>query len=150
MRRYIPVLLLALTVATAVACDENLSSIAGPDTPDLEPTFASVQKDILQTAETGTGRRACISCHTANGRTPSGGLNMDVPDPYAVLVNGPSTRNPGQIFIVPGNPDASYVVKKLEGASGIVGGRMPLGGPYLKAGQLQILRRWIEIGAPRN
>jgi len=143
-------LFIALTMVTAVACDEKLSSIAGPDTPNLEPTFGSVEKDILQTAESGSGRRACISCHTANGRTPAGGLNMDVADPYAVLVNGASTRNPGQIFIVPGNPDASYLVKKVEGAPGIVGARMPLGGPYLKEGQIQILRRWIERGAPKN
>jgi hypothetical protein len=150
VRRYIPMFLIALTITTAAACDENLSSIAGPDTPDLEPTFTSVQKDILRTAESGTGRRACVSCHTANGRTPAGGLNMDVPDPHAVLVNGASTRNPGQVFIVPGNPDASYLVKKLEGAPDIVGARMPLGGPYLKPGQIQILRRWIELGAPKN
>jgi len=149
LRRYIQALLIVVAATFAVACDESLSSIAGPDTPNLEPTFGSVQRDIFKTAE-ASGRRACVSCHTANGRTPAGGLNLDVADPHAVLVNGPSTRNPGQTFVVPGNPDASYLVRKLEGAPGIVGVRMPLGGPYLTAGQISIVRRWIELGAPKN
>ena len=149
MRRYIQALLIVVAATFAVACDENLSSIAGPDTPDLEPTFASVQRDIFKTAEAG-GRRACVSCHTANGRTPAGQLNLDVADPHAVLVNGASRLNPGQTLVVPGNPDASYLVRKLEGGPAINGVRMPLGGPYLTAGQISIVRRWIELGAPKN
>jgi len=150
LRRYFHVLLIVVAAAAAVACDEKLSSIAGPDTPALEPTFTSVQRDIFKTAESGTGRRACISCHTANGRTPSGGLNLDVADPHAALVNVPSKEIPGQRLVVPGDPDASYLVKKLEGTPGIVGVRMPFGGPYLSAGQIRIVRRWIELGAPTD
>ena len=51
----------------------------------------------------------------------------------------------------PGSPDTSYMVHKLEGVPGIVGRRMPFNGPpYLTDGQIQIMRRWIELGAPRN
>jgi hypothetical protein len=43
------------------------------------------------------------------------------------------------------------MVHKLEGQTGIIGRRMPFSGPpYLTDGQIQILRRWIAIGAPRN
>jgi hypothetical protein len=149
LRRYIQALLLVVAATSAVACDENLSSIAGPDTPNLEPTFTSVQRDIFKTAEAG-GRKACVTCHTANGRTPAAGLNLDVPDPHAVLVNGKSLLNPGQTLVIPGDPNASYLVRKLEGGPAINGVRMPLGGPYLTAGQISIVRRWIELGAPKN
>jgi hypothetical protein len=51
----------------------------------------------------------------------------------------------------PGNPDRSYMVHKIEGRAGIVGRRMPFNGPpYLTDGQILIMRRWIERGAPRH
>ena len=148
MRRNIQALLLGALALVASACDENLSSIAGP-TPNLSPNFASIQRDVLGAGDP-TGRRACISCHTANGRTPTGGLNLDTADAYDRLVNGPSTRKTGAILVVPFNPEASYIIHKVEGRPDIVGGRMPFNGPYLSAGQILILKRWIEIGAPRN
>ena len=48
--------------------------------------------------------------------------------------------------MVPGDPD-SYLIHKLEAAPGIVGERMPRNaGPFLTAGQISIIRRWIELG----
>ena len=44
MRIQIPVIVAALALFTA--CDEKLSKIAGPS-PNLEPTFASIQRDIF-------------------------------------------------------------------------------------------------------
>ena len=53
--------------------------------------------------------------------------------------------------MVAGDPDRSYLVQKIEGAPGIVGERMPrTGGPFLTPGQIAIIRRWIELGAPNN
>lgn len=148
MRRHVQTLLVAAAVLVAAACDEKLSTIAGP-TPNLAPAFSSIQRDVFGAGDT-SGRRACVACHTANGRTPSGGLNLDTPDAYDRLVRGASSRKPGAIFVIPGDPDNSYLVHKVEGRSDIVGGRMPFNGPYLSPGQTLILRRWIEIGAPRN
>jgi hypothetical protein len=144
--------LLCVIVATVsfTACDENLSSIAGPDTPDLEPTFSSVRQDILTLGDP-SGRRGCTTCHTLNNRpTPAGLLNMDVGAVYAALVNVPSRLKPGETLVIPGDPDNSYLIKKLEGRPGINGGRMPLNGPYLSPGQIAIIRRWIELGADNN
>ena len=148
MRRTIQALLFGAVVLAASACDEKLSTIAGP-TPNLEPTFTSIQRDVFGARDLA-GRPACISCHTANGRTPTGGLNLDSADVYDRLVNAPSIRKAGAILVVPGDPEASYIIHKVEGRPGIVGGRMPFNGPYLTAGQILILKRWIEIGAPRN
>jgi hypothetical protein len=57
----------------------------------------------------------------------------------------------GVLYVAPGSPDGSYLVQKLEGTAGIVGRQMPFSGPpFLTPGQMAIVRRWIEIGAPRN
>jgi len=70
---------------------------------------------------------------------------------YDQLLNVASRGKPTATRVVPGDADNSYIVQKLEGASGIVGRRMPFAGaPFLTDGQMLILRRWIAIGAPRN
>lgn len=44
------------------------------------------------------------------------------------------------IRVVPGDPDACYVVRKLEGRTGIVRSRMPQGGPFLSDTAMAIVR----------
>jgi cytochrome c553 len=141
-------LALAATLAGA-ACDEKLSDVAGP-TPDLTPTFSSIQQEIFNTTDS-SGRLACINCHTDSGRTPAGGLVLLEGRSYQALVGQPSRFKSGAIFVVPGDPNASYLIHKLEGATDMAGSRMPRGtGPYLTTGQLQIIRRWIELGAKND
>jgi hypothetical protein len=47
---------------------------------------------------------------------------------------------------VPGDVNASYLIDKLEGKTGIAGAKMPLNGD-LDANQLSELKAWIEAGA---
>jgi hypothetical protein len=140
--------LLVLIVGTA-ACDEKISSLAGP-TPNLEPTFASVQRDIFETTDS-SGRTACITCHTSTGRNPSGGLNLNHDTAYDQLLNVAARGKPGAIRVIPGDAENSYLIHKLEGQADIVGRRMPNNGPpYLTDGQILIIKRWIAVGAPRG
>jgi hypothetical protein len=141
---------MAVTTAVALAaCDESLSSLTGP-TPNLEPTFSSIQREIFDTTDS-SGRQACITCHTAAGRVPPAGLNLTSGVSYAALVGTPSTERPGLLRVAPGNADASYFIHKLDGAPDIVGTRMPRGtGPYLTQGQMLVIRKWIADGAPNN
>jgi hypothetical protein len=142
----------AVVIAAAVAvgsCDESLSKLAGP-TPGLEPNFSSIQALIFETTDTA-GRRACIGCHTNVGRNPAGGLNLTHDLAYDQIVNMPSRGKSGAIRVVPGDPDASYLIHKVEGRPGIAGVRMPFSGaPFLTDGQILILKRWIATGAARN
>ncbi len=57
---------------------------------------------------------------------------------------------PALLRVNPGEPDDSYLVQKIEGAPGIVGSQMPLGGPALSDQQIVLVRSWIESGAFRN
>jgi hypothetical protein len=136
--------------ALVAACDEKLSDIAGPS-PNLQPTFSSIQREIFETTD-ASGRAACTQCHTnAGGRTPSGGMNLSHDVAYASLVDVASRGKAGAVRVIPGDPDHSYILQKLEGTPAIVGERMPrTGGPYLTEGQISIIRRWIETGAKND
>jgi hypothetical protein len=130
-------------------CDEGLSTLAGP-TPDLQPTFSSIQQNIFETTD-AAGRSMCIGCHTDQGRTPAGGLNLRRETAYTALVGVRSGQRADLMRVAPGDPNSSYLVLKLEGHSQITGQRMPrTGGPYLTDGQMMIIRRWIERGAPND
>lgn len=143
------VCVLPLLTVTA-ACDEALSDLTGP-TPNLKPTFASIQKEIFATTDS-SGRVACTNCHFPGG--PANGTGLFLNDPataYALLVGRASRQAPGQTLVVPGDPDNSYLVKKLEGAPGIVQSRMPRNnGPFLTDGQMLVIRKWIRDGANNN
>ena len=131
------------------ACDEKLSSVAGPS-PNLEPTFASIQSEVFEKTDSA-GRAACANCHTSTGRVPAGGLDLNHDVAYNNLVNTPSRLKPAATRVIPGDPENSYIVQKVEGRPGIVGLRMPFTGPpFLSDGQILILKRWIAIGAPRT
>ena len=144
MSRVVVILALA---SVALGCDENLRDIAGP-TPDLQPTFSAIQRDIFS-APDSSGRVACTGCH--NAARPSANLNLADGSSYAQLVNIASTGKPGAVRVIPGDPDNSYLIQKIEGAPGIVGQRMPrTTGPFLTPGQVLIIRSWIRQGAQNN
>ena len=48
-----------------------------------------------------------------------------------------------------GDPDSSYIIRKLEGAPGITGQQMPFGGPYLPQSTINVIRQWITNGAQK-
>ena len=88
----------------------------------------------------------CITCH--GGVTPRADLNLS-DDAYDSLVDVESTDCPGRIRVVPGEPDESYLIDKLEGADDICGTQMPQSGE-LPASELDTIRQWISEGALDN
>ena len=136
-------------VATA-GCDESLRPIAGPS-PNLTPTFSSIQRDIFESTD-DAGRAACVTCHRPGGiGFFAVGLDLTSGGAYNALVGVPSRQRPDVARVAPGDPDDSYLIHKLEKRAGIVGLQMPLNGPpYLTDGQIRIIKRWIETGAANN
>jgi hypothetical protein len=142
------IVVIGLSVAAA-GCDEKLSDVAGP-TPNLTPTFASIQRDIFEAADS-SGRPSCSSCHNPNGSAfRAVGLDLSTSGSYDSLVGVTSRQKPSLPRVASGNPENSYLLHKLEGRSDIIGTRMPQRGPFLSDGQLAIVRRWIELGARRD
>src|SRR3989442_4224588 len=75
----------------------------------------------------------CAKCHS--GTSPQAGLDVRS---RAGLMKGGSSGP----AIVAGAPDQSLLIKRVSN------GEMPPGGPRLTPAQLEILRSWVEAGAP--
>jgi hypothetical protein len=132
----------ALTAAGCAGNGDGLDENGNPPTAEatpLEPTFASIQQNIFTPI--------CTECHT--GATAPVGMRLDADVSYAMIVNVPSGEVPGLRRIRPGDPDASYLLQKIEGRAA-VGGRMPLNRTPLSQDMITVVRQWITLGAPRN
>lgn len=128
---------------TFTATDARGLADPTPDTrtvtvnPASTATFSRVQSEIFDPF--------CVSCHP-----PNASLNLGQGASYGNLVNVPSTQQPALMRVKPGDPDASYLYRKINGVPGISGSRMPKGGPALSPEKTQLLRNWILDGAPDN
>ena len=88
----------------------------------------------------------CSKCHIGGGAPE--GLQLDAAHSYNLLVGVPSTEQPAVLRVKPGDPDNSYMVRKIENASGISGMQMPLGENPLPQATMDAIRQWITNGAP--
>jgi hypothetical protein len=87
----------------------------------------------------------CSKCHI--GASAPEGLQLDAAHSYNLLVGVPSVEDGSLDRVKPGDPDHSYMVLKIEGAAGIVGGQMPLGETPLPQTTIDAIRQWIMDGA---
>jgi hypothetical protein len=138
----------ALVIASLAGCagngnglDQNGQLITdgggapgGPVTADLK----SIEENVFTPI--------CSKCHI--GASGPEGLQLDAAHAYNLLVGVPSVEEPSLLRVNPGNPDASYMVQKIEGAPGIEGGQMPLGETPLPQATIDAIRQWITDGAP--
>jgi hypothetical protein len=93
----------------------------------------------------------CSGCHTGGGSSLPSSMNLsNASASFAALVGVASTEQPALQRVNAGNPDDSYLVRKIEGTPGISGGRMPLGGAPLDATLIANVRAWIAAGAQNN
>ena len=146
-------------LALAAACSDSGGPGAAP-APQLDPqpgeercaggefegTFDAIQEVIFE-------RRGCTAdaCH---GEARSGGLDLRRGASYANLVEVPS-RASSWLRIMPGEPSESFLYQKVAAAAApgsfeIAGSPMPVGLDPLGEGELEVLRTWIEAGAPET
>lgn len=112
-----------------------------PDDPET-PTLSIIQARIFNQ------NCALSGCHL--GASAPFGLDLSEGQAYGNTVGVPSQERPELFRIEPGNPDASYLVHKIEGGPDIVGSRMPLGRAPLGADEIALVRAWIAAGAPQE
>jgi len=95
----------------------------------------------------------CSICHSGptSNVLPSGMNLTSAANSHAALVDVASLQVMGSIDRVePGDPDNSYLIRKLEGSPGIDFARMPQGGPFLDQPTIDMIRQWISDGALNN
>jgi len=114
---------------------------AEPDAPptpeeDAGPATVSFAADVAPVIRSSCGGTGC----------------HNVSNPYRFLTTSRTgcTSVTERRWVVPGDPDASYVVRKLEGTSGICGLRMPRLRTPLTAEEIGRIRTWIAEGARNN
>ena len=106
-------------------------------TTGVTADFQSIQDNVFTPI--------CTQCHI--GASAPQGLQLDAAHSYALLVGVPSNEKPSVLRVKPSDPDNSYMMQKLEGAAGIVGGQMPLDQAPLPQATLAAIRQWIANGA---
>jgi hypothetical protein len=105
---------------------------------DFDPVYSAIQANVF------TPNCATSGCHFGAG-APFG-LRLDEANSYGLLVSQPSKQVPALFYVLPGDPDNSYLIRKLEGSAS-VGAQMPIGRNPLPQQTIEIVRQWIVDGA---
>jgi hypothetical protein len=117
-------------------------------------TFDRIQRQIFNHS------CAVASCHDSESQ--SGGLLLETGASYGNLVNQTPTNASANadgwrrvtVFVhdVIGEPDISFMFRKIEGdlPDATYGEQMPRGKPKLNGSLREIIRLWIEAGAPQT
>jgi hypothetical protein len=101
--------------------------------------------------------RSCAlsGCHVAGAL--GGNLDLTAGKSYRQLVNRPAFQQPRRLRVEPGDPDASYLVQKIDGTPGISGLPMPQGCPTPPPGgsclgpdEPDAIRTWITQCATQD
>lgn len=109
-----------------------------------KPAAVSFQTDLVPVL-----RSRCATCHMTAADV--GFIALAPAAAYNNLVGVPSVQSK-LVRVVPGKPDKSYLILKLENrhqAEG-TGVRMPFGTPPLDTATLAMFRRWVAQGAKNN
>ena len=150
-----------------VACDQP------PYVPPYEEPEVEVSPEVVDdtTGETSNCRIqptlsdlntqyfsvSCVfgGCHETD--SAEGGLDMEAPGLRSRLVNVAAQDDKagprGKLRVVPGNPDASFLVQKLEGSMARDEGNMMPDGtdePIDPECRIRMVRQWITDGALDN
>ncbi len=136
--RFYTILFVLFAFVFVAGCEKE-DAIVDPD-PDDEVTFSQVQAIFSSSC-------AVSGCHA--GASPQQGMDLSAGVAYANIVNVASAENPALSRITPNDPDNSYLYRKITGVN-ILFARMPLGRAPLSQDQIDLMRDWIEAGAPND
>jgi len=105
-------------------------------TPPSGVTLAAIQASVF------TPTCAVSGCHA--GATPAAGMSLEDGQTFNNVVNVASVGMPTLDRVEPGEPDNSFLVRRIEGT---VAPQMPLGGTPLSQALIDDIRQWISDGA---
>ena len=110
----------------------------------IQPSLASIQNNIF------TPTCSVVGCHSGppGPNLPTGMDLTSAAASFSSLVNIASFQEPTILRVAVGDADNSYLIHKLEGTAA-QGTRMPQGGPFLDQATIDVIRLWINNGAPQ-
>lgn len=128
----------------AAAYGRQADSQAGAAMQTVQQPKVSFKNDIQPILDAH-----CVACHLTGAAQAN--LNLEEGLAYAALVRQRAQQSPFQ-RVAPGEPNESYLIRKVEGSHIKVGGQgtqMPPLGPLNKE-SIALIRQWILYGAPDN
>jgi hypothetical protein len=130
-------LLVLCVFPSSVACSPTVGDPVEAGPPEKKIAFGRDIRPLMD--------RSCKTCHYPTEPTPTGWeqTGLDLTTLGSLRQGGFQT---GNSIVVPGNPYASALVRKLQGTYD-TGQRMPRTGPYLTDAEIEIVELWIEQGA---
>jgi len=105
----------------------------------FEPTLPEIQANVF------TPSCALSFCH---GEGMSAQLDLRDGNSFSNLVGVPSVEVPTLERVTPFDPDASYLICKLEACPEMSGQQMPVFPGPLDQTVIDVIRTWILLGAP--
>lgn len=134
MLKRIRIFVAIFAVISLAACGDDAGT--NPTNVSTLSTFSSIQLNVFNPV------CAVPGCHNGTERP-----NLTASVSYTNIVNVASSQ--GLVYIQSGNPNNSYLYRKLTGVN-IIGDRMPRGRGALPQAALDSVRVWIEKGAQNN
>lgn len=133
-----------------VSCDEQIESEAELLTADWTEQENITLSDLYDNVFGSTAdiQGNCYSCHSTDFPNGNFGYDDNKDAFYEATVNANSTQRFDESLIEPGEPEQSYLFRKLTGED-ISGSMMPQSGS-LNETVINAIRRWIEQGAQNN
>lgn len=130
----------AALICTWIAFGMLASACGGDGEEGPAPRFSALQAEVF------TPSCAFASCH--GGDAPEQGLHLGTIT-AGMLTNRPSRQVEGRLLVVPGDPEASYLLEKLAKPEPAVGNQMPPkgAGGALPPASINAVRTWIANGA---
>jgi hypothetical protein len=123
-------------------------TVAADFTASITVEFASDIQPVF------TGNCALSGCHAgANPNPPEKPMSLEMGNAYDNIVNVSAGQLPSMDRVEPGQPDDSYLVHKIQGTQGTVGGsgvQMPATGGPLPDATIDMIRQWVTEGAANN
>ncbi len=139
--------LLVALIISGCTKEKRDAVVMGSSAPSGPSTLSSIQADIFLLSCATSG------CHD-NRANPAANLDLSsAQQSYLSLVNRTSTEALQLKLVSPGNPGSSYLINKLMGTYGNVGGsgvQMPQFAAPLAAGEIDRVIAWIAAGAQQN
>lgn len=124
----------------AVACSTDFSTNPLPSSSDggteCKPNIAAIQATVFA--------RRCtnIGCHAA--KDPASALDLESPGVEARLNNVEAADCPGEVLVLPGRADTSFLIRKLEDEQPTCGTRMPRTDKAMPAAEIACIKTWIS------
>jgi hypothetical protein len=155
--RGVGIALLAIGCALAGCAGQGGGGGGGAPKPSCKPPKTGTTVSFANNIQPIFNRSCAVaaSCHAGPG---SADMDLTAGIAYGQIVNVPSTQQKNLKRINPGNPETSYLVRKIQGGPNISGTPMPQGCPAsplngaqcLSADDIGAIVQWVTECATNN